>query len=268
MDNKRRFFKSLIESGRNIFKELCFRHTLPKNPRHDDLYLVEFPKSGITWLSFIFANIILLETKNEKEVNFFNCTDWVPDINSMRHLAQDANLFHGFRLIKSHSEFNPFYNKVIYLVRNPLDVMISYYNFQTQLSSFQGGFDDFLKNQELGMKAWRSHLQGWMESPPSISFLWIRYEDLRENTISTLQRLFTLCGEKVDDDLLVESVKRCSIQNMRQLELDYAFGNRPHLKNFQFVGKKDGMSRDLVSSAQIEFIRGYLNGLEFLGYES
>jgi hypothetical protein len=40
---------------------------MPKNPRHDDFYVVEFPKSGITWLTAILANVALIES-GRKEI--------------------------------------------------------------------------------------------------------------------------------------------------------------------------------------------------------
>jgi hypothetical protein len=246
--------------------ENFFAQTLPKNPRHDDLYLVEFPKSGVTWLSFIFANIVLIENKVDKIINFYNFTDWIPDIHAMRDLAYDTNLFRGVRVIKSHSEYNPFYNKVIYLVRDPLDVMISYYNFLTQQEAFKGNFEEFLVDKKSGIFAWSHHIRSWMSSPASVSFIWIKYEDLRSDAMETLRRLFKICGENISENVIKESIQRSAMENMRELEIEYHFGNRPHLRNFQFVGKKIGLSRDMVTHSQRQIIKSHLSGLEFLGY--
>src|ERR1700680_1912974 len=93
-------------------------HFTPVNPLISDLYLVEFPKFGVTWLSFILANINLLVAGESRLATYFNINDLIPDIQYSRDLPLPDHRFPGFRIIKSHSPYNPSYKKVILLVRN------------------------------------------------------------------------------------------------------------------------------------------------------
>ena len=91
---------------------------MPKNPKHDNIYLVEFPKSGITWLSFILGNIELaLAGRNDEFITFYN-HQYIVDVHQLRNT--EINRFLKRTFIKSHSTYNPYYYYfVIYLIRNP-----------------------------------------------------------------------------------------------------------------------------------------------------
>jgi hypothetical protein len=152
--------------------------TLPSSPRIDDTFLVEFPKSGITWLTFLIASVNLQKSGIERQPTFFAINDLVPDIHVSRHLPPPLP-FPDMRFIKSHAGYNPLYSKVIYLVRDPRDVMVSYYAFARKLGWYNGSLHDMIKDPQFGIKAWVAHANSWLdETKPSVSFNVIRYEDL------------------------------------------------------------------------------------------
>lgn len=254
---------------RLLVKESVFADSLPRMPRQDDLFLVEFPKSGVTWLSFLLANVHLLESGIRREVNFYNIHDLVPDINQTRFLAPDPLPFPGFRVIKSHASYNPFYQKVIYLVRHPLEVMVSYYNFQIQLGAYGGDFGQFIQDRTFGLPAWQDHVRSWFSSPANLSFVYVRYEDLLEDTPGQLERIYQQLGLRPAGQSISQAMEKSTLSNMLRLEKEYAHGRRPHLQGFRFVGKKGkALAKEEVSSAHRELIASYLTGLEFLGYDS
>jgi hypothetical protein len=49
---------------------------------HNDVFLVEFPKSGITWLSFLIANSLL--KNHDENVTFYNYHKYIADIHQLR----------------------------------------------------------------------------------------------------------------------------------------------------------------------------------------
>jgi len=55
---------------------LNYQHCIatPTKQCHDDVWLVEFPKSGVTWFSFLVANVNLIKSGVEKEVTFLMST--------------------------------------------------------------------------------------------------------------------------------------------------------------------------------------------------
>src|ERR1700685_1517671 len=89
----------------------------------DDTFLVSFPRSGNTWIRFLIANLL----NPGIEVSFTNIERLIPDTasKSSRTMKREARP----RIIKSHEYFDVRYPKVIYIVRDPRDVALSYYDF-------------------------------------------------------------------------------------------------------------------------------------------
>jgi hypothetical protein len=90
----------------------------------DDTFVVSYPRSGNTWTRFLIANLIY----PEKNVGFTNIEKLIPDTSSQSNRALKSTP--RPRIIKSHEYFDHRYRKVIYIVRDPRDVALSYYDFQ------------------------------------------------------------------------------------------------------------------------------------------
>jgi hypothetical protein len=86
----------------------------------DDTFIVSYPRSGNTWTRFLIANLL----HPDQPATFANIERLVPDSE-----AQSSRYFKSIprpRVIKSHQYFDPRYKKVIYIVRDPRDVALSY----------------------------------------------------------------------------------------------------------------------------------------------
>gem|GEM_PF-5099002 len=66
---------------------------IPHIRRDDDIYLVSFPKSGNTWLSFIIANMMVEKLELGFRVNHFNLHGFTPDIHQARTYPQTSATF-------------------------------------------------------------------------------------------------------------------------------------------------------------------------------
>ena len=89
---------------------------LPKKPLSNDIYLVEYPKSGITWLCFLISNsIISNENNNSIKATFFNIQQLISDVQMSRDVPIN-NLWNTNtpRFIKSHYDYKQDYNNIIY----------------------------------------------------------------------------------------------------------------------------------------------------------
>src|SRR6266571_7009288 len=89
----------------------------------DDVFIVSYPKSGNTWTRFLIANLIY----REKHPDFSNINELIPDPEVLAKRILDR--LPRPRYIKSHQYFDPRYPKVLYIVRDPRDVALSYYQF-------------------------------------------------------------------------------------------------------------------------------------------
>jgi hypothetical protein len=232
------------------------RAVLPATPRHDDLYLVEFPKSGVTWLSYLMANTGLVLSGSARRATFFNLNELVADIHFDRNLAPPRADGFGFRCIKSHANYVPQYKRVLYLVRDPRAVMASYFTFQTSLGQWRGSIEDFVRDRQFGISAWMRHVDGWLDNiDTGLSFALVRYEDLLADTGDALHNICMLLGLQLSEADIEKIITQSSIERMRE---DEALFNMGHLdlKKFNFVRKENpGGSRIVLP----ESVRSYID---------
>lgn len=220
---------------------LRYKNMLPKEVNQSDLFIVEFPKSGITWLSTIIANILLLEGKAPIKATYFNIQQLIPDI----HLGRSIQFspfwkYSGFRFIKSHHTYCPLYNNVIYIVRHPYSVMTSYFHYCKSMGQFEGDLDSFIKSDRYGITKWDTHVRGWLDRKSSSQRIHlIKYEELIEDPINTINYLFKNLGYEVLNENIRNGIQESEFIKMKENEALYNKHN-PH-RTFSFVreGKKD-----------------------------
>lgn len=240
------------------------QQTCPIQKRHDDLYLVSYPKSGVTWLSCLLAYLGLRLSNDNREVTVFNVQDYVPDIHVSRYINLDSQMPGlGFRVIKSHSYFNPDYKKVIYLVRDPRDVIISYWYYLSTLGQYHGSLSDLLRAPEFGVDAWSRHVRGWLEeTPPSTMINFIRYEDLKARPQFVLKHLLSLFGLYNQDELIDCALDALSFENMRNSEIEYSSFNPTIPSDHAFMRKgKSGGWREEISESDLRFVENICGNL-------
>ena len=221
-------------------KRLAYKPALPKNPMHDDIYLVEFPKSGVTWLSHIVGNIELQLRGMNETVTYYNHHRYVTDIHKVGGAAIHRKLDRTF--IKSHSPYNPYYYFVVYLLRNPFDVMVSYYNYMTAHGVVMD-FDAFVKSQRYGIPLWKANVDGWLKSGLSDQKLHLmKYEALLIDPHGTVRDIYTEFGVTLDETVLNKAIELSDIGIMRKHEDHYRKFNPNY--TLSFVGAKGKKSKD------------------------
>ena len=181
----------------------------------DDIFLVSYPRSGNTWLSFLIGNYL---TGNQ--CNFKNLYQIVPDIyynpEQIRQLQRP-------RIIKSHESFTSEYTKVAYVVRDGRDVAVSYYFYAKKFGYVDKAtkFEEFLlsfNNEAMGnFVSWSSHVSSWMNNAGK-EILLIKYEDMKANPAYELSRFLKFANILIEQDRLDKAVKSSDFANMQKLE--------------------------------------------------
>src|SRR5579864_3988327 len=157
----------------------------------DDVFLVSYPRSGNTWTRFLIGNLIY----QDDPVNFVNIESRIPEIyfnpdHRMRRLPRP-------RILKSHECFQPHYRQIIYIVRDPRDVAVSFYHHNVKAGNIPDNYpmEDYVPrfiNAEFDTKwgSWADHVQSWMllrQNDPR--FLLLRYENMQQDTLRELERI-------------------------------------------------------------------------------
>jgi len=114
--------------------------------------------------------------------------------------------------------------KIILLLRDPRDVMVSFYFQATKRrGAFEGGIGEFIRSPLWGVDrfvafydAYLAHLEGKREG---VDYILARYEDLHADCPGTLRRVLDFLGVgDADDDILDDAIERASFDNMRREE--------------------------------------------------
>ena len=209
---------------------------MPHDPRATDIFVVEFPKSGITWLSCILSNAALIESGRPERATYASVNLHVPDIHQARNIGDLAYTVPHARFIKSHAYKHRRYVYVIYLVRDPKSVMKSYYHFRRYHDpNFSLDFPDFLADPGLGLPAWKRHVSGWVtEDGRGTRMHLVRYEDLLADPGLCVDAINTNFGFGWSAAGIKKAVELSSMSKMREQEALFA-SNAP-FHNFKFVG--------------------------------
>lgn len=186
----------------------------------DDVFLVSYPKSGNTWVRFLIANLV----HTNEPVTLLNMESYLPSI----YILPDRKLraIPRPRVLKSHECFHPRYKNVIYIVRDPRDVAVSYYhyNLKKRLLAPNYTMEQYLPqflNDELDMRCgpWGDHVRSWTSMRESRNkFLLLRYEDMQANTEAELARVADFLKIEATPERLKRAVELSSAGRMRKLE--------------------------------------------------
>jgi hypothetical protein len=192
----------------------------------DDVFLVSYPRSGNTWARFLLGN--LLDPKNP--ITFADVESRIPEIyfNSdhvMRALPHP-------RLLKSHECFQPHYRQVIYIVRDPRDVAVSFYHHNVKAGNIADDYPmrDFIPrfiNAEFDTKwgSWSDHVRSWLLlRQGQLGFLLLRYEDMQREPAHELGRVaaflhkYSFSSVDATPDAIQRAIELSSSERMRSLE--------------------------------------------------
>ena len=192
----------------------------------DDIFLVSYPRSGNTWTRFLLGNLIYANDA----VTFSNIESRIPEIyfNHDRFLRRLPRP----RMLKSHECFQPHYPRVIYIVRDPRDVAVSFYHHNVKarnipddypMASFVPRFIAGEFDRKFG--SWRDNVLSWTalraEDP---GFVMLRYEEMKRDTAAALLRIAEFLERssfrKFDSSpqALQRAIELSSPERMRALE--------------------------------------------------
>ncbi|KAI7754874.1 hypothetical protein M8C21_025133 [Ambrosia artemisiifolia] len=208
-----------------------------------DIYLATLPKSGTTWLkALVFATVNRNMYKNKplsahplKTSNPHNCLPFVEcEVLRTSPTYPDA---YSPRLFATHMPYTSLpqsiidsHCRIIYMCRNPKDVLVSLFHFANKLRgkfgdvmTFKEAFEMFAKGVIPNGPYW-DHVKGYykisIEQPTRIMFF--TYEDMKTDTTNTLRCLAKFLGypfteEEEAKGTVEEIAKLCCFENLSEV---------------------------------------------------
>lgn len=199
-------------------------------------------------------------------------TDDVPDIDRIIPDGGGHADTPTPRLIKTHSLYNPYFTKAIYLLRNGRACTYSNYrlsvagrrrtrSFLEYLQAPSGSVEAALRQEAQWPSRWQEHVVSWLEQD-YVPLLVVRYEQLQRDPRAQVRRMLDFLGWTADEGRIGAAIKKASRRRMRAAE---AAG----LVNLNRVAREQDSSSAYTYSAEEEAcFMGYSRKALFLaGYE-
>lgn len=211
--------------------------------RNTDVYLISYPKCGRTWLRLMMGRAISLafNLPEDEEILFLRSNrrfhpqaprimvvhDDRPMLKAPEELAADKSRFYE--------------KKVIFLARDPRDVIVSSYfemknrgrlfgknPYETRQAVFDGTLSEFINRRVGGFDTILAYYNIWAKNRAvPADFLLVRYEDLKADPQRELRHILDFLGlGMIDDTIVSAAVEFASFENMRKMEARGNFQNK------------------------------------------
>lgn len=248
------------------------------------IWLASYPKSGNTWVRAFLQNYLDVGDRpsdintldryfaDESKPNWYARHTSRPlseldtgEICALRPLVHRdiAASRPGSIIVKTHNllgEFNgqPLHEMAVtagavYVVRNPLDVVIS---AADHFGLSIDGAIEFLNSETTGsptdeanvtsvLSSWSTHVRSWAEGGGDATFV-LRYEDLLEKPLNRFKALVRFLGLNLDKARLRQAIRFSSFGELRKQEQSRGFIERsPNSARFFRSGQKDQWRNEL-----------------------
>lgn len=267
-------------------------------------WIASYPKSGNTWMRAFIAAVInggeavninrLEEVVSDDNVGPFY-QSFLPgpiakaslrDLARVRPFAQRAMAAsaRGFLLLKTHNLLSMHLGTptvttdvtagAIYIVRNPLDVAVSYSAFRAR--DYDETIDAMLESGRVLPKpvhaayhvagSWSENVQSWTQRPHD-RLLVLRYEDMLANPLACFTRVVRLLKMDVSDAVIEKAIEATRFDVLQAAEARHGFLEQVKDSPAFFRSGKSDVWRDALTDAQVaRLLRGCEEQMRRFGY--
>lgn len=273
------------------------------------IWLASYPKSGNTWFRVFLSNLLSNDDKPADINNLYNTPiassrqifDDLTGLSSSeltyneienlrpevyKQIAIEAEdiiyqkIHDAYHLTSKGNFLIPTeYSKgIIYFVRNPLDVAISFAHHSncsiaksiTNMSNANYSFcakNDKLQNQLVQkLDTWSNHVESWLNQK-NIPVYLMRYEDMISDTFNTFKKAADFIGIKASDEQIQKAIKHSSIDELQKQERVNGFKEKSQNSESFFRKGEVNNWKDILSKEQInDIINKNSEVMKRLGY--
>jgi hypothetical protein len=209
-----------LDNTRRIANFLRGRMELEVRPT--DVFISSYPRSGTTLIQWILYLLIHEEQPDPEHLT--KVSPWFERSLAIGEVtASDLQRFPSPRVFKSHlpRQWLPDGARYIYIERDGLDVLVSYFHFYRAYLGFEGTLDDFYRrfmDGRVQYGSWFEHVAGWHERASDPDVLIVRYEDLLSDRKASIERIVDFLGWERDERWIDRAVIESSFDAMKRRE--------------------------------------------------
>jgi hypothetical protein len=235
------------------------------NARDPDIYIVSYPKCGRTWFRVLLQQYLLSGGEAVQQFDDRSLVgildvgiirfehdqgSWIPAPPKLEHLSFNTARYTG--------------KKVVFLVRDPRDVLVSsWYHLKYRENIYQGDLAYFVRDRLVGIHKVVAFMNMWMENRhvPQ-DFLLVTYEQMHADPFHIAQQVFAFLNLKADLERVRHAVEESSFEKMKKMETSGSL-KEPWMKPGARGGEqalkvrqgKVGSFREELSEADIAFVQ-------------
>ncbi|XP_077982727.1 amine sulfotransferase-like [Glandiceps talaboti] len=214
--------------------------------RDDDVFLITYAKSGTTWFKEILSLVLnggdvdsikdIPPDVRAPYLEFILSVDTNPILRKINegHMVPpdfDLDKMTSPRLLTTHLNYDELPKqlatkkpKIVYVARNPKDMLVSFHNFAKVMPSVAGKkydlfdefLDDFYDGKLEGIHGWHTHVLHWWERRHEDNVIFLKYEDVKQDFNGTIRKLADFLGVDLDGEATQRVADHCSIESMKK----------------------------------------------------
>ncbi len=195
-------------------KDFILSYYYPKN----QYFLVSFPKTGRTWLNYMLKQMVRQSNhplKNNENFIF-------KEHDNSEIIIENGTRNNPLDVFKFTSRYRYRRGKVLFLVRDPRDVVVSHFHQITKRAKNPFVFNsisDFVKDDVLGFKRIIQYYNLWFfQKDIPKDFLLIKYEDLLNQGVDTLSEINKFFNIDITKDKIEKIYSESTADKMRKKE--------------------------------------------------
>jgi len=235
--NSRDMFDSVQKSHKATLEHINENFVLNEG----EVLVASYPKTGTNWMLEIVNRLIfqdmdqfnkwklmpmtltVLEMGSPKKTEIFDKLPFQRRVFGTHFYASALNL----KMMKKKK------TKIVYVLRNPKDVLVSMFNFCKKLPPFQfepmkslvtNGFKHFYDahmNGEVPIDGnkdniYLDHIIDWLNVKEEMGVYFVYYEDLKQDFQGQVRKLAEYLEVPLCDEKLAEITKECTIDSMKK----------------------------------------------------